>query len=826
MRTPKNRLHDLEQKLHRPVQKESSAQGKKQKPAQSASVEAMSFDNNEPIDLRYDQKAGGYVPSSPTYATAHSLTPDLGSDAEAFKIEPFDEIHLAPPTPADTNSSGSSPVTPDSAGSPARAFEIDTPVVEKGVSVPDKATESDEFLENLQAISRGEKTYDGDRKQVVDAATSAPKAETKIVNVKAEPPVQAEVVSSATSSIPTKSAAPSAQAFDVDTPTIEQVSVPDEVVTEDDFLEDLQAILNGEKTFDSDRKQAVNKSTSTPNAEQLSVPSSSSPAPVEPSKQTSPHDVFDRMAQGVPPEPKAPTPAPTYSNAHSVFDRMGKNMAFANSFDLGTISLDQRFDKFDQILKAEEKQSQIKALPEDFPSHSSGNVSSSISAAQSVSRDSVANANLEHLAAEFSGGISEAMSGESIKIWLASWNCENQAPTDEMLEQFIIPDLEDTDDADLPDLIVIALQEAMGKDSVAQRLGQLLTNYEIKKDAIQDAIGATKSTFNYQQLAVLCRRSIPIGDIKGGNATNVEGKGGCYVSFNYPIGNNQSIKYVKLGFIGAHLDSKKEDARNRQIDGLLRSINPAPYKNEKEITEEFFMSDFDGVFFMGDLNYRLIEEDEIKKDAAKNPDYFIPRMMTPSGLRELLTMDSIRKSPLIERHKFIFPDPEIPFLPTYKRNYEEKENNPCSLLARAIPLYKEHGYELHEKHNGPIVDENEKHKVDEKINSNISDLMQKCYFSKPNKLYSSDRQAYDLGWLDRVGYKLSKPFQASALQQEIYGGRIKQIDVREFKSYDGIVLSDHTPILMKVEAIVAPSELQVGELDIKHSDQTRTRTRA
>lgn len=359
MRTPKNRLHDLEQKLQRrSVQKETSAEGKKHKPAQSASVEAMSFDNNEPIDLRYDQKADGYVPSSPTYATAHSLTPDLRSDAEAFEIEPFDEIHPVPPTPANTNSPSSTPVTPDSAGSPARAFEIDTPVVEKGVSVPDKkTTESEDFLENLQAISRGEKTYDGDRKQVIDTPTSAPKTETETAKVKAEPPlppIQAEVVSPATST-PTKSAAPPAQAFEIDTPAVKrESSPPEEVVTEDDFLEDLQAILNGEKTYDGDRKQTVNTSTSAPNVEQLSVPPSPSPAPVEPLKQTSPHDVFDRMAQGVPPEPKAPTPTPTYSNAHSVFDRMGKNMAFANSFDLGTISLQQRFDEFDRILEAEE----------------------------------------------------------------------------------------------------------------------------------------------------------------------------------------------------------------------------------------------------------------------------------------------------------------------------------------------------------------------------------------------------------------------------------------------------------------------------------------
>jgi len=42
---------------------------------------------------------------------------------------------------------------------------------------------------------------------------------------------------------------------------------------------------------------------------------------------------------------------------HAIFDQMGVNMAFANSFDLGTVELEMQFDQFDRVLDEQEKQS-------------------------------------------------------------------------------------------------------------------------------------------------------------------------------------------------------------------------------------------------------------------------------------------------------------------------------------------------------------------------------------------------------------------------------------------------------------------------------------
>ncbi len=346
MRTPKNRLQELAQNLHRrqaqkqssgqgqqdngkpyveaksfdhnqPINLHSSGQGQNRPRSQRGSVEAMAFDHNEPIELRYNnQEAGSYVPSSSTYAAAHSVAPDADFGSEAFEVEAFD----------------AEPV--------ATAYSMSL--------IP-------------------------------------------------------EVVPERSQPLPTKSATPPVQSSGTDTNPAPAFSAPKEVATADDFLEDLQAILKKEKTYDGSSKQVVDVSSQ---ATQLSTPApiprepstptsalSTPPAPQELTKQASPHDVFDRLAQGIPPEPSptnSPAPQATYSSAHSVFDRMGKNMAFANSFDLGTISLQQRFDEFDRVLDKEERSldhTQTKMLSVDGSNNYGSSSENFLSQAQALTKD-------------------------------------------------------------------------------------------------------------------------------------------------------------------------------------------------------------------------------------------------------------------------------------------------------------------------------------------------------------------------------------------------------------------------------------------------------
>ncbi|MGD1910561.1 MAG: hypothetical protein ACFB2X_06825 [Rivularia sp. (in: cyanobacteria)] len=54
------------------------------------------------------------------------------------------------------------------------------------------------------------------------------------------------------------------------------------------------------------------------------------------------------------PKLQPPSPQPQTENPHAIFDKIAQNMAYANSFDLGTISLEKRFDEFDSLLDAQE----------------------------------------------------------------------------------------------------------------------------------------------------------------------------------------------------------------------------------------------------------------------------------------------------------------------------------------------------------------------------------------------------------------------------------------------------------------------------------------
>ncbi|MDJ0702772.1 MAG: hypothetical protein QNJ46_05780 [Leptolyngbyaceae cyanobacterium MO_188.B28] len=141
-----------------------------------------------------------------------------------------------------------------------------------------------------------------------------------------------------------------------------------------DFAADLQAILSGEKTYDRDRGGMVkpdhdddNWAAAASHTEAEDTPSASETVP-------NPHEMFSRMSQHMPHNQMGSTPmAQTKSQSaeveaetppHDVFDRMGHNMSYANSFDLGSISLEQRFDEFDEVLAKEERsRSRAKSFP-------------------------------------------------------------------------------------------------------------------------------------------------------------------------------------------------------------------------------------------------------------------------------------------------------------------------------------------------------------------------------------------------------------------------------------------------------------------------------
>lgn len=148
-------------------------------------------------------------------------------------------------------------------------------------------------------------------------------------------PVKATVVPP--SEMPLKSARPVEQHT-----TVELTSSKEKLSDAEAFAMDLQAILNGEKTYDAEQKQVV---TTSPPAQPTQAPTSH------------PHDIFEKGQTAIPTsqqKPVEPEPVPM-SRSHAVFDQMGKNMAHATDFDQGTVdlALEMRFDEFDRILDDE-----------------------------------------------------------------------------------------------------------------------------------------------------------------------------------------------------------------------------------------------------------------------------------------------------------------------------------------------------------------------------------------------------------------------------------------------------------------------------------------
>ena len=72
--------------------------------------------------------------------------------------------------------------------------------------------------------------------------------------------------------------------------------------------------------------------------------------------------ILAELKTDLPETPATPSTPQTQStsdrhNPHAIFDRLGKNMAYATTFDVGTIELEQLFDEFDRSLDREQPDS-------------------------------------------------------------------------------------------------------------------------------------------------------------------------------------------------------------------------------------------------------------------------------------------------------------------------------------------------------------------------------------------------------------------------------------------------------------------------------------
>ncbi len=113
--------------------------------------------------------------------------------------------------------------------------------------------------------------------------------------------------------------------------------------SDDDLLADMQSIIRGEKIFDKENGGMMDRGDYTP-------PSSS------PKQQTVDED--DDSLQKLLAKKK---------NEHAIFDKIAESMQYANAYDLGSISVDKRFEEFDQIEALSKPKTKSQSVIEEEP---------------------------------------------------------------------------------------------------------------------------------------------------------------------------------------------------------------------------------------------------------------------------------------------------------------------------------------------------------------------------------------------------------------------------------------------------------------------------
>ncbi len=343
------------------------------------------------------------------------------------------------------------------------------------------------------------------------------------------------------------------------------------------------------------------------------------------------------------------------------------------------------------------------------------------------------------------------------RFWLGTWNCENQAPDPGMLGTWVVNPVTQAGNNG-PDIIFLGFQEVvkhqgdfpydrLGKDK-AGRLGQ---HYSMPQHGHVDTTGFTKFKINSQALGMLVKNGQQVTNVQKGHFSHRGGKGGVYLTFTY--------EGQKFAVASCHLESKGARHQDNEINTILQQINAGgPYHT---------------TFIMGDLNYRICGNQTVNPTEGKKlvdggyivheygGDGVIPKTMkgadmahlilTPAGRSNLLRYDQLRESPLVAQHHFVFPVPQSagnnPSFPTYKREYKNRGAVPAFMGAR-----------------------------------NVKNALAAYLLPAAQNMETAEERgfAYEIGWLDRVGYKSTHNPGAVVVEDT-----------------ESLNLSDHSPVMMK-----------------------------
>ena len=381
-----------------------------------------------------------------------------------------------------------------------------------------------------------------------------------------------------------------------------------------------------------------------------------------------------------------------------------------------------------------------------------------------------------------------------MKIWLLTWNTEimaaNTGNTGLDLNGMI-----NAAGVNAPDLIITAQQEAIGPfiEDVP------LTGYG--KVTSSDIKGKTKGTC-HTHLGVMVKNPMTVNttpsNVKFYAYEGGYGKGLKTVGTNLSTGGlnvkggamaELTIGGKTIGICSAHLDADGGSPKTKQIDRTLaslflgRKINSSEHANAPTIAAGLMnarnaLPRYDAVFYLGDLNYRIGTVTEPTNDVVTQLSAANIKTILTGGnvsgidLARLKSFDLNPHSSLATTYGFTLPHYDTRDFPTYKLNYKADDGNNGTLT------------------NGKADVQSSLDKIFRFVRGGtrprqaLPGDFDKVYLNHlGNKIWNTKRGVYDMGWLDRVGYKTRTG---------------TTVTVSEYGPIP-FVLSDHLPVLMKVD---------------------------
>jgi len=408
------------------------------------------------------------------------------------------------------------------------------------------------------------------------------------------------------------------------------------------------------------------------------------------------------------------------------------------------------------------------------------------------------------------------------RIFICTWNCENQTPGDtDPKKTYSVEDFQTVtgvmNSYSPLDIIVFAMQEVGNGPRFAQTLSQAFPNFhQVVATGLEGMTKPPKKCYTF--IVVMVRDQTKVTDSDSqlarsfGRSAKMLGarkkptKGGAVARMVYDG--------LNMSFTSSHLDAGSTSKRLTHVAGITNAMKHGG-------------GDPDLGFFMGDLNYRL----RSLPFAARIQD-IVKMLLDDVGRRKLYQLDSFKSS---DFPNWSFPDPEYAngnlIMPTYKRVYKPHgyenpclkmlrlwagrgANNPltrlnCALCYSLIKTkQKRKGRSDRVRSNTELQTDlaqgnialSKKGKVSagklsflkpggvlaNSVPTDLSEQAAQLYFPDDGFLLTTGAQteAYELGWLDRIGYK--NPGAT--------------VTVRAYRDLPEVVLSDHTPLFMVADA--------------------------